>query len=252
MQKLAFFESLVEPIFACELRSGMVVMTPKMTCFGMSRVLVLAVFNLYTPQYCECKMMLRDGDDDGDAAMILMLMMMMLVIPQTAKLRGSYLVFPNPDPRTGNGSVAPGGARWLTPGSRLQTGSRWKMRPPLRGSPSFSRSPFGPPFSKKVSSRAGPLFLSCARTLLAPISDSSFAHRFCLLGGPVFGSQVALVLNSLFVPSLVSLAGLQDGLGGLEDLSNLRTPPGRLGKLPRWAGKPQDASRTAWQAYRTA
>ena len=227
-------------------------MTPKMTCFGMSRVLVLAVFNLYPPPYCEGKMMLRDGDDDGDAAMMMMLMMMMLVIPQTAKLRGSYLVFPNPDPRTGNGSVAPGGARWLTPGSRLQTGSRWKMRPPLRGSPSFSRSPFGPPFSKKVSSRAGPLFLSCARTILAPISDSSFAPRFCLLGGPVFGSQVALVLNSLFVPSLVSLAGLQDGLGGFEDLSNLRTPPGRLGKLPRWAGKPQDASRTAWQAYRTA
>ena len=226
-------------------------MTPKMTCFGMSRVLVLAVFNLYTPQYCECKMMLRDGDDDGDAAMM-MLLMMMLVIPQTAKLRGSYLVFQNPDLRTGNGSVAPGGARWLTPGPRLQTGPRWKMRPPLRGSPSFSRSPFGPPFSEKVSSRAGPLFLSCARTILAPISDSSFAPRFCLLGGPVFGSQVALVLNSLFVPSLVSLAGLQDGLGGLEDLSNLRTPPGRLGKLPRWAGKPQDASRTAWQAYRTA
>ena len=134
----------------------------------MSHVLVLAVFNLYPPPYCEGKMMLRDGDDDGDAAMILMLMMMMLVIPQTAKLRGSYLVFPSPDPRTGNGSVAPGGARWLTPGSRLQTGSRWKMRPPLRGSPSFSRSPFGPPFSKKVSSRAGPLFLSCARTFLAP------------------------------------------------------------------------------------
>ena len=81
MQKLAFFESLVEPIFACELRSGMVVMTPKMTCFGMSRVLVLAVFNLYPPPYCEGKMMLRDGDDDGDAAMMMMLMMMMLVIP---------------------------------------------------------------------------------------------------------------------------------------------------------------------------